>query len=115
MPELVFLRRGDEVLRYRVDKPRAVIGRGEKCDVSLPDPGVSREQFALVQEGGKTFLEDLSGKGTEVGGKRVTERAPLADGADIAIGQWRALFHEKSSADGDTATEVKGTQTEAQP
>ena len=42
MPELVFLRRGAEVLRVALELPRLVLGRGEGCDVVLPDPQVLR-------------------------------------------------------------------------
>ena len=35
MPELVFFRRGEEVLRVGLERQRVVIGRGEKCDVVL--------------------------------------------------------------------------------
>jgi two-component system response regulator HydG len=115
MPELVFFRRGDEVLRCNVDRPRFVLGRGERCDVVIPDPEVSRQQVALTQAEGRTYVEDLSGKGSMVGGARITDRTLLQDGADIALGQWRALFHEKVAGGTEHATEARGTQTEGQP
>ncbi len=69
MPELVFLRRGEEVLRFNIDKPRVVLGRGEKCDVAVPDPEISRQQVAITLTDGKAAIEDLSGKGVIVAGK----------------------------------------------
>ncbi len=114
MAELVFFRRGDEVLRFTLDERRVVLGRGEKCDVVIPDPEVSRQQLAVSFEGGQAVLEDLSGKGTLVAGAPV-ERAPLADGADIALGQWRAIYRERSSGDSDQPTEVNGRATQLQP
>ncbi|MCA2981333.1 MAG: sigma 54-dependent Fis family transcriptional regulator [Myxococcaceae bacterium] len=111
MAELVFLRRGEEVLRFTLDKPRVVLGRGERCDVAVPDPEVSRQQAALVTTAAGVEIEDLSGKGLVVAGKRVSH-ATLVDGADIALGQWRAVFRERtSSTDDDAATEI-GQQTE---
>ena len=111
MAELVFLRRGEEVLRFTLDKPRVVLGRGEKCDVAVPDPEVSRQQVALVTTDSGVDVEDLSGKGIVVAGKKVSH-ATLSDGADIALGQWRAIFRAKtSSTDDDAATEI-GQQTE---
>ncbi|MBL8919074.1 MAG: sigma 54-interacting transcriptional regulator [Myxococcaceae bacterium] len=111
MAELVFLRRGEEVLRFTIDKPRVVLGRGEKCDVAVPDPEVSRQQVALSFTGDQVIAEDLSGKGIVVAGKKVTS-TPLQDGADIALGQWRAIFRSRtSSSDEDAATEI-GQQTE---
>ena len=90
MAELVFFRRGEEVLRFTLDSARTVLGRGENCDVVIPDPEVSRQHVALTLEGGECTLEDLSGKGTVVSGKKET-RAPLPDGADLTLGQWRAV------------------------
>ncbi len=59
-------------------------------------------------------VEDLSGKGTVVAGTR-SERAPLADGADIALGQWRAVYRaRRARAEEPAATEVRGTQTDRQ-
>jgi two-component system, NtrC family, response regulator HydG len=111
MAELVFLRRGEEVLRFTLDKPRVVLGRGEKCDVAVPDPEVSRQHVAISVSGSEALAEDLTGKGIVVAGKTVTT-VPLIDGADIELGQWRAVFRSKASnVDDDTATEI-GQHTE---
>src|SRR5678816_4754979 len=109
MPELVFLRRGEEVLRFTLDRPRTVLGRGDRCDVVIPDPELSRQQAAVVLSGDVASVEDLSGKGTVVGGTRAP-RASLTDGAEIALGQWLSLFRaHATSTDEATATEVRGT------
>jgi two-component system, NtrC family, response regulator HydG len=113
MPELVFLRRGEEVLRFTLDRPRVVLGRGDRCDVVIPDPEVSRQQAAVVLSGDSATVEDLSGKGTVIGGQRQA-RAPLADGGEIALGQWRAIFRaQTATSDEAPETEVRGTA--AQP
>ncbi len=91
MPELVFYRRNEELMRIALDERRLTIGRGAGNDIDVPDPGVSRSQLALYREDGQWWMEDLSGKGTERSGQR-TERAPLSDGDDLGLGQWRALF-----------------------
>ena len=116
MPELVFLRRGDEVLRVLLDRPRLVLGRGEQSDVVLPDPEISRKQVLLTQEADGIWARDLSGKGTWISGKRV-EHAQLVDGGDIQLGQWRAVFraHVSHGGEGASATRVDGTRTEALP
>ena len=51
MPELIFFRRGEEVLRFALEQRRVVLGRGEQSDVVLPDPEISRSQVALTFEG----------------------------------------------------------------
>jgi two-component system, NtrC family, response regulator HydG len=91
MPELVFLRRGEELLRVPLDRSRVVLGRAENSDVVIPDPDVSERQAAVLFEGGAAVVEDLSGKGTVVSGG-VTDHAVLGDGVDIVLGQWRAVF-----------------------
>ncbi|WP_224249423.1 sigma 54-interacting transcriptional regulator [Hyalangium gracile] len=123
MPELVFFRRGEEVLRFAVDKERVVLGRGERSDVVIPDPEVSRQQVALLYDGKSCRLEDLSGKGTRVAGKSV-KQASLSDGVDITLGQWRAVFRERGGGDKEGPTAVSrrtdvqardGLEAESQP
>ncbi|MFT3709578.1 MAG: sigma 54-interacting transcriptional regulator [Archangium sp.] len=109
MPELVFFRRGEEVLRLTMTDDRVVLGRGDRCDVVIPDPEVSRQQAALHLENGKCLLQDLSGKGTVVAGNKVTD-GEVKDGADIALGQWRAIFRHAAGSDSE-ATEL-GPRTE---
>ncbi|MFP2924742.1 sigma 54-interacting transcriptional regulator [Pyxidicoccus sp. 3LG] len=109
MPELVFFRRGEEVLRVAVDRARLVLGRGEHSDVAIPDPEVSRQQVALLWDGERCRVEDLSGKGTTVAGQSLTQ-GELADGADLVLGQWRAVFRLRGGSDGaDVTTEVGHT------
>jgi two-component system, NtrC family, response regulator HydG len=112
MPELVFLRRGEEVLRFSLDRPRVILGRGDQSDVVIPDPEVSRQQVAILCSEAGAAVEDLSGKGTVVAGARVNQSA-LADGADIALGQWRAVYRARTPAGDEVpATEVRGTATD---
>ncbi len=112
MPELVFFRRGDEVLRFSIDKPKVVLGRGEQCDVSLPDPEISRAHVELtVDAKGACSVKDLSGKGTLVAGQRVTSGA-LADGADLSLGQWRAVYRASASRPTSVDSTEVGARTE---
>jgi two-component system, NtrC family, response regulator HydG len=113
MAELVFLRRGEEVLRFALDRSRVVLGRGEKSDVVIPDPEVSRQQAALLLDGGEVVVEDLSGKGTVVSGAK-TSRAPLPDGGDISLGQWRAVFRQAGPEEEAAPTVASGAPTEVQ-
>ncbi len=110
MAELVFFRRGEEVLRLTMGSDRVVLGRGEKCDVVIPDPEVSRQQVALWVEDGRCEFRDVSGKGTVVAGARLTE-GTVADGVDLALGQWRAVFRAHGRGDDPHDTEI-GMSTE---
>jgi DNA-binding NtrC family response regulator len=110
MAELVFFRRGEEVLRLSMGEERVVLGRGERCDVVIPDPEVSRQHVALHLEDGRCVIQDLSGKGTLVAGAK-TSQGEVKDGADIALGQWRAVFRKTSAGSDSDATEL-GPRTE---
>ncbi len=100
MPELAFFRHGEELLRVALDD-RTAIGRDPGCDVSLPDPALSRVHAVVERRGDTWHLVDRSGRGTRVAGAEVPE-AVLADGAEIALGTWRALFRVA----GGSATEA---------
>nr|WP_224370520.1 sigma-54-dependent Fis family transcriptional regulator [Hyalangium versicolor] len=103
MPELVFFRRGEEVLRVALERQRLVLGRAQDSDIVIPDPHVSRQHVALLLDGSRCLLEDLSGQGTVVAGKPL-RRGELTDGADLQLGQWRALFRERSPTGNSAAT-----------
>jgi two-component system, NtrC family, response regulator HydG len=105
MAEIVFFRRGEEVLRFALGDDRVTIGRGDKCDVVVPDPEVSRMQLALHIEGDKCVVQDLSTKGSVVSGKRVKE-GQFPDGTDFSLGQWRAVFRLRGSVGEEGVTEV---------
>ena len=111
MPELIFFRRGEEVLRFVLDRPRTILGRGEKSDVVIPDPSVSRQQVVIRLEGEVPVLEDLSGRGTIVSGA-ISQRAVLSDGTDIALGQWRAVYRERAGIGLDIPTQVSEARAE---
>src|SRR5262249_32759422 len=103
MAELVFFRRSEELMRISLDGSRVSVGRATSNDILVPDGSVSRQQFALAQVDGAWRLEDLSGRGTEIAGVRLA-RTVLEDGADIGLGQWRAVFNLTEPAFDDDAT-----------
>jgi two-component system, NtrC family, response regulator HydG len=106
MSELVFFRRGEEVLRLSLGADRLVLGRGERCDVVIPDPEVSRQQVALWLEDARCHFQDLSGKGTLLAGARRQEGL-VENGGDLTLGQWRAVFRARSPG---AAEEVAATE-----
>ncbi len=112
MPELVFFRRGEEVLRVAVGSSRLVLGRGESSDVVIPDPSVSRQHVALRYDGTRCWLEDLSGQGTLVAGQPM-KHGELPDGADLSLGPWRAVFRLRGAGLPEGPTGV-GHRTDVQ-
>ena len=112
MPELVFFRRGEEVLRVGLERERVVLGRAVKCDVVIPDLEVSRQHVVLTYDGTRCLLEDLSGKGTLVASKPMF-KGELPDGSDLTLGQWRAVFRLHAGGESDETTGV-GQRTDVQ-
>src|SRR5215210_8065290 len=67
------------------------IGR-EGCEITIPDPDVSRRHAAIQIVGEELSIEDLgSTNGTLVNGEAITERRSLRDGDEVQIGStvWR--------------------------
>ena len=96
MAELVFHRRGEELMRVLLDGHATVIGRGSTADIAVPHPEVSRRQ-ALVERRGDRFVAiDLSGRGIRLGNETVAE-GPLEDGAELWLGDFRAVFRAQSA------------------
>jgi transcriptional regulator with AAA-type ATPase domain len=115
MAELAFFRRGEELLRVALSD-RTTIGRAPDCDVSLPDPALSRVQAEVQRREDGFLLVDRSGRGTRVGESEVAE-ARLEDGTEIAFGGWRALFRSAPSdaAESTAARGHTGVRPEAEP
>ena len=74
-------------LRQELDGPVLSLGRSHECDITLDDPSVSRRHAEIRQEPDGLWVVDLgSTNGTEVNGRRI-DRARLAVGDRIALGQ----------------------------
>jgi DNA-binding NtrC family response regulator len=91
MAELVFHRRGEELMRVLLDRNLTVVGRGGGADVTIPHPEVSRRQAAIERSSQGFRLVDLSGRGTLLAGKMVDE-AFLEEGDRIHFGDFVARF-----------------------
>jgi two-component system, cell cycle response regulator len=77
---------------YKVPRTEAKIGRGQGCEIRLPDDGVSRNHARLMTEGDRILLDDLDSRnGTFLNGKKVTSMVALADGDKIQIGRTTIL------------------------
>src|SRR6188474_810176 len=70
-------------LSITLDAPRVIIGRGEGCEVRLPDASVSHRHASIRQRGAEYIvLDEGSANGTFVGPVRLSPQAPrvLTDG-----------------------------------
>jgi hypothetical protein len=78
--------------RHEISARRVVLGRSKDCDITVPDPNVSRRHAELRQEGATYWLVDLdSTNGVEVKGRRV-KRLKLEDGTRFTIGSTEIVF-----------------------
>jgi pSer/pThr/pTyr-binding forkhead associated (FHA) protein len=75
----VLVRSGEAATPAQItfDAPRVVLGRGQGCDVRLPDPSVSQRHASIRQRGTDYVLVDEgSTNGTFVGPVRLSPQAP---------------------------------------
>lgn len=74
------------------EKGQTIVGRGEKCEIQLHDPSISRRHFCITKQDGKYFLQDMgSSNGTLVNGKK-TLWQELNEGDFIACGSSQLQF-----------------------
>lgn len=70
----------------------ALIGRGSECQVSIPQPWVSRRHARIIPAHDRYFIEDLgSPNGTLVNGRRA-RRSLLRHGDRIVVGRCEMAF-----------------------
>ncbi len=83
------------------DLPRLIIGRGESCDLRLPDPSVSQHHVSIRQRGSDyIIIDEGSTNGTFVGPVRLAPQAPrvLRSGDSIRVGRiWIDVRLESAS------------------
>src|SRR6185436_1425062 len=84
--------------RITLDAPRIVVGRGDGCEVRLPDPSVSHRHASIRQRGAEYIvLDEGSTNGTFVGPVRLAPQAPrvVRSGELVRIGRiWLELTVE---------------------
>jgi len=73
---------------FRLDRDVMTLGRGDECDVVVPERQISRVHMRICREATGYFLEDLGSKnGTFINGRQVLSGAPalLQDGDEIQL------------------------------
>ena len=87
MSDLVFVEQAPEQGKEHSLSPGTTIGR-EGCDVTIPDPEISRRQAQVLREGDAAVIEDLgSTNGTFVNGQRISGRQTLQNGDEVRFGE----------------------------
>jgi Protein of unknown function (DUF3662)/FHA domain len=92
---LVLMSGPHEVRTYPLNALQVAIGRSERSDIALADPGVSRNHARIVREGDDFIIEDLqSTNGTEVNGQPVRRRR-LANGDMVKLANSTLQFRRE--------------------
>ncbi|HKY36443.1 MAG TPA: FHA domain-containing protein [Polyangiaceae bacterium] len=103
----VVVRSGDHPipLKISLDAPRIVIGRGEGCEIRLPDPSVSHRHASIRQRGSDyVVVDEGSTNGTFVGPVRLSPQAPrlVQSGELVRVGRiWLELTIEPAAVTDD--------------
>ena len=98
----VVVRSGDvsSLPQITFDAPRIVIGRGEGCEVRLPDPSISHRHASIRQRGTEYIvIDEGSSNGTFVGPVRLSPHAPrmLRSGDLLRVGRiWLEIRIEQA-------------------
>ncbi len=104
MAVTIVVRSGDTESPPKItfDAPRIVIGRGEGCDVRLPDPSISHRHASLRQRGSDYIIVDEdSTNGTFVGQVRLPPQTPrvVRSGDLVRVGRvWLEMRIEQAPA-----------------
>lgn len=84
------IQEGEESPSITFDAPLIVLGRGEGCEIRLPDASVSHRHATIRQRGSEYILQDEgSTNGTFIGGVRLGVQAPrmLRHGELVRLGR----------------------------
>lgn len=85
-PMLVMRNETTSGQKWTIERDVIVIGRGEDCDVVLPERPISRRHAEIRREGNRYLLRDLGSKnGTCLNGREIDGPVPLQDGDEIQI------------------------------
>lgn len=72
--------------QWPLQKDEVILGRGEECDIVLPERQVSRQHVRIFREGDAYYVEDLESRnGTWVNKQPLKERRRLYDNDVIEI------------------------------
>lgn len=82
--------------KYRIGAGPILIGRGEECDISIPDLYLSLEHLKIFCKDGQWYVQDLKSKnGTFVNEVRIKKTYKLEDDDVISFGDVKFNFHSE--------------------
>ncbi|MFQ3567582.1 MAG: FHA domain-containing protein [Aggregatilineales bacterium] len=98
--------------QWTLQKDEVILGRGEECDIVLPERQVSRQHVRIFREGDAYYVEDLESRnGTWVNKQPLKERRRLYDNDVIEIAMVVRLQFVGSGATAPLPFEVPASIT----
>ena len=92
MPKIIIRFPNHQDQRFVFNKEELLIGRGDECDLVLPNVSVSRTHAVIVLNAKEASISDLgSENGIRVNGK-ATRDAKLQSGDELLIGNFSLVF-----------------------
>lgn len=92
MPRFIVKSNATRNQRFELDKPETLVGRGDECQLVLPNVSVSRTHARVLVGTQGVTIEDLnSSSGILVNGKRA-EQHMLKSGDEIQVGKFSLVF-----------------------
>ena len=99
MDFLLLIRGKNTGTRFDLTKDTVILGRGQKCTISLHDPEVSRRHAELHRDGKHWYITDLeSSNGVYVNGEQVKSKEVVL-GDQIRIGRSVLRFMSTATSD----------------
>jgi len=97
--------------RWPLGQGMLTIGRGEDCDITLPDRHISRHHARISWTDGHYVVEDLGSKnGTHVNGRELKMAQALQDGDEIQIAlRFKLAFVDAGATAPLTFSEAEAT------
>jgi DNA-binding winged helix-turn-helix (wHTH) protein len=73
-------------MQVTLTRDNTILGRGDDCDILLPERAVSRHHIRIYKEGDAFYVEDLDSRnGTWINGEQLKGARRLFDGDDIRL------------------------------
>jgi len=85
--------------RWTLQSDLTVVGRGNECDLLLPERQISRQHIRIRRSGGQYIIEDIDSKnGTWVNGQPLKGEQLLQDGDEINLAMAVKLVYMETEA-----------------
>ena len=92
MPRIIIKLQNQQDQRYEIEKPEILIGRGEECDLVLPNISVSREHALIrLNEQGAELVDINSENGISINNQKVKQKV-LSSKDEILIGNFSLIY-----------------------